>query len=996
ELFPAPQSAYMHEKKLFAIESILPVVAADGLEDRDMTFLEPLYNALGYEPTMTPASHFKAGARAFYIGVVTENVAFQHRSLRRYAPDPADARPETYHLTIDKNGIFLAGVDEAGVIRGVYTLAQIIRGAKDAGLNARGVPAVPHVEIRDYPDMALRAAYLRAPATSVLIQAFAALKCNMLIFEHDDFYDLRGESLELWRRVFDETREAGMTPAPVFQALRVPDAVVRKNPRAVEGRSRIDRLTLHGDDWAAFSRRHLIATAENPIRVAVDGQPMRFRRDYLLSEGGFEPPFSNPHVHPWMIRRVPGGAIPDGATATVTYSYAPPFSNALCPHASETRVLVGQALTQLLDGLNPSYIHGGFGDITRLNQDLRCRDKSNTHAETFAAAVKLLHTIAREINSDIHVMMWADALLPPPSAQGREAGGLHEAIQRMPSDALAIARFDANLCNTGGHADTVVQWLVNMNLPVYVSVEAEPPAAAYGLLRRAQAAAVGTGMALMDANPLDPATRILLAKMWSADSQRLFWPEGLNDFFESALWSPGFSEIKDAQTRFLERRILAGEHPKALRDQFERFRDERRGALSMDAPEARLAAALFEQLTRYLELEYEFARGNERDALRGLERLLRKWGDVDAEMEQDRLERILGTVRHQKLFPPASILIGRPLAYYRPVALPAGIWAYHAPAQITFVDEKGAAQAELDFLADCGGIFRIDFETVNASKVALFSSDDGARFTPVPVAQNVAYADRRKSSGGSIGPANSAQTALEGDDARAPLFPAKPVRSRYLRVLVEAKGEQAVLRDVRAFAVKSAPRTTVPMIAGTSPDRMEWPQSPRISGFLDAAEARLAVAPTEVRLARDSGHLFIGVMAQEPMPHAMGASITARDMPLWEEESVEVRIRPGNRPARRFLVNPLGAQHDGMAVADNINQWDAGWDGEWQARAEKTSTGWTATLMIPYTTLGMAPEPGDQWHINCMRHRNNVEKETSLWAVAPDRVGLHYGTMVFE
>ena len=109
-----------------------------------------------------------------------------------------------------------------------------------------------------------------------------------------------------------------------------------------------------------------------------------------------------------------------------------------------------------------------------------------------------------------------------------------------------------------------------------------------------------------------------------------------------------------------------------------------------------------------------------------------------------------------------------------------------------------------------------------------------------------------------------------------------------------------------------------------------------------------------------------------------------------------MRIRPAGHPARRFVVNPLGTRHDGMAVAGNIEQWDAGWDGAWRVQAEKTSTGWTATLMIPFSILGGVPEGRAEWDVNFIRHRNNVEKETSAWTVSADSARLHYGTLVFE
>jgi hypothetical protein len=975
EVYPAPQSAYMHEKKLFTIESILPVVTGDdGAAGDALPYLAPLYNALGYEPTLMMASRFDHGQKAIYIGIAAENTFWEHRSLRKYAPDPNQSKPETYYLTINGDGIFLAAVDMAGLHRGVYTLAQIVSSSLSAGLNHRGIPAVPYVEIRDYPDLDLRAAYLHGPVTSIQIQAYAALNCNMLIFESEDFYALQDDKLVLWQGIFREAKAAGITPVPVFQLLNVPEAFLRQSPAAVEGRSRIERLKLVSDDWAAFSKRNLIVTPENPIRVVLGETVMQPRRDYMISEGDLESPFAEKFAAPWMLRRIPGGAIPDGSVVTVTYSYAPPYSSALCPHAPETRDLVQNALATLINGLNPSHIHCGGADIARLNQDLRCRDKNNNHGQTYLAAITLLHNTIAKTDDTIRMMLLADALLPhsAPKSEAQNTS-LHTALADVPRDILLVTGFSHEDCAAGGRADAVLQWLERNGMPAITAVAATSPAAAYRIVCQTEKNnAKVKGIILTDPNPLDSDTRAVLGKAWSLSSQQLPWPEGLNDFFESTLWKPEFSEIKAALAHYLDSRILAGEHPEALRNRFSAFLKER-GIPSDGSAEV---VELFDRFTRYLELEYDYARGKEKDALRGIEKLLRNYGDVDLEMDEERLERIRATVSQQQLFPPAPILIGRPLAYYRPCKLPAGIRLYETPAQVAYNDERGATEATFDFLTDCGGIYRVDFETVNAQNITLYASNDGVTFKPTRIYSNTE---------------DTGETIVKG-----PVFPSVPLRTRYLRLRVESQTDQAVLREVRAFSWKTATRVNVPPFKSASADAADWPDVPGVTGFLHEDGMRLATGPTAVNLARDKNHLFIGIMAEDPMPHATGVSMMLRDAPLWQEESIEVRIRPKGHAARRFLVNPLGAQYDGMTIAGNIAQWDDGWDAEWRVQTEQTTTGWTATLMLPFSILGGIPESRDEWDINFIRHRNNVQKETSAWAVSIETGKTHYGTLVFE
>lgn len=969
ELQPEPQSAYLLERRLFALDHSIAVVVDDNATREDLAPLEPLFEALGFTPAIAPASRFDVGRRAIYIGEATVNRAFTHRSLRRYVVDPSRSRPGAYHLYIRRNGIILSGVDRAGMLSGVQTLIQMINSSRKAGLNHRGVLAVPQAEIHDAPDLPLRAIHARAPLSKSRLQAYAALKCNMIIFESNDFYNLTPERAALWRRMFEDARRLGIMAVPVFEPLRAAEALLRNQPAAVEGRSRIDRIVLHDDDWAAFTKRNIILTAESPVRVSAGNVPMRLRHDYLLSEGGLEAPFLESYSAPWMIRRLPYGNISHGETVMLTYSYAPPSSNALCPRAPETRAVLYEALDTLIRELRPPYIHGGFGDVTRLNQDLRCRDAGTDNARAFADMITTMRGIIADIRAETGMMVWADALLPPPPELRDHPESLHHAVEHLPGELLVVARLDAAMLSDTAYVEDILAWMNTRTLPPYVAVTGDAPDVyrLTGIL--AQYTEQMPGLIIMDAELYPGAAQAGLDRAWSLDSPRLPWPEILNGFFETSLWQPDFDEVKAAQTAYIEKRILEGVSPNTLREQYEAV--SRRGPRDDEA--LRMASSLFEQLVRYLELEFAFATGDERSALRELAQVVRRYAALDPGLDADRAKRIMDTVQEQQLFVPAPILFGQPLAYYRPSTPAAGKHAYEIPARVEYADDKGQSEAKLDFLAQCGEIFRVDFETVNAHAVTVETSDDGVAFRTV-----------------------EGRTLRAGNSQRGPFIFQQPTAARYLRLRVKAHGEDAVLREVRAFALKAQPRATCPFITGGEGASLTWPEGERVTGFLHIDGGRMAVAPTEIRLARNHTHLLIGIIAQDPMPHAVGAAMTQHDAPLWEEESVEIRLRPAGRSARRFLVNPLGARHDGMAVAANLDQWDAGWDGDWRVMAERTDTGWSATLMLPFAILGGAPDSGARWSANFLRHRNNVERECSIWAPGDAGHTLSYGTLVFE
>lgn len=965
ELHPAPQSVYLNEKKVFPLESDLSLVFYDDASQAELALLEPLYEVLDFKPKVVPASGFKPGGRALYIGVAGKHVAFEHRSLRGFAPDPAESGEQAYSLRVSNGGIMVAGAGQPGMIHGIQTLVQLLRASRKLGINRGGVPGVPYAEIQDYPDVSLRGACVRGPLTKDQIGAFASLKCNMLIFESDDFYDMSKERLTLWQSVFEDARSVGITPVPVLQFFNVPEILLKRLPQAVEGRSRIDRLVLPDDDWAALTRRNIILTEENPFRIKMGGDALHFRQDYLVSEGSLVPPFDAKFSQPWMIRRIAGSAVPPNTTVEVTYSYAPPGSNALCPSAPETVKLLQTALEPLIIGLQPEYIHCGFGDIGRINQDLRCREDGKTGAELFSSALALLQGAIAGFRPDTTVILWGDAMLPG-TAPGQDTQSLYPALDNLSGRILFVPRFNEDAFGATGKGKSVLDWMVERGTRPIAAISGSAPQCYSAVRQLAAKKEQRPGMILLNADPHSSRDSAALGKAWCAADPVLLWPEAMNRFFGSDLWDPDFSEMKEAVLGFLERQFVSGIPPEQVREQFEEYVDGLSSKESVPRDEIAPVELLVSQITRYMELEYEYSSGNEASALRELAGLVRKSGEADITIEPERVEQIYQTVKERELFVPSSILLGRPVAYYRPFRMPQGTVACEAPARVDYEDSEENAQATLDFLVSCGPIFRIDFESMHAVSVALYGSDDGTEFKRI-----------------------EAKPVVTGTSLRGPILLTTSVHKRYLRLIVESAGEQAVLREVRAFFLKEPAKATVSLALGADAQLLD-PTGEHSVGMLFGERQRLAVAPTEIRIDGNTRYLRATIIARDPLPHAMSAVMTGVDAPLWEEESVELWIKPPRQLARRFVVNPLGTRHDAIAVASNLDNWDPGWDGDWQVQAQTDPEGWTASVKIPFALLGGAPEPGETWRANFTRHRNSVEKETSIWSMDG------YGDLVFK
>ena len=129
------------------------------------------------------------------------------------AATAAPRRPGAYLLRVTAGGITVAGADRAGVRHGLQTLRQLFEAAPAGGLS------IPAVEVRDWPDFAVRGAHLTlfryqnqrasVPFWRALIEHVAArAKLNTLIVQVD------------WMLRYRRRPEMGQETALPFDALK--------------------------------------------------------------------------------------------------------------------------------------------------------------------------------------------------------------------------------------------------------------------------------------------------------------------------------------------------------------------------------------------------------------------------------------------------------------------------------------------------------------------------------------------------------------------------------------------------------------------------------------------------------------------------------------------------------------------------------------------------------------------------------------------------------
>lgn len=166
----------------------------------------------------------------------------------------------------------------------------------------------------------------------------------------------------------------------------------------------------------------------------------------------------------------------------------------------------------------------------------------------------------------------------------------------------------------------------------------------------------------------------------------------------------------------------------------------------------------------------------------------------------------------------------------------------------------------------------------------------------------------------------------------------------------------------------------------------DWQRAPvcfEMSDFLKHQGrflAKPAELPMEVRLLYDDKTLYVGVKCAEPDPAQIRVKPGMRDGALWaDDDAVEIFLRsPGFGLAGhvQLAVNAGGSQTD-------LFSSKLGWNAEWQAASEVTSSGWQTEVAIPFASLQEGLDSSSGWSFNIARTRRDNPK-TALIGDAQD------------
>ncbi len=177
-----------------------------------------------------------------------------------------------------------------------------------------------------------------------------------------------------------------------------------------------------------------------------------------------------------------------------------------------------------------------------------------------------------------------------------------------------------------------------------------------------------------------------------------------------------------------------------------------------------------------------------------------------------------------------------------------------------------------------------------------------------------------------------------------------------------------------------------------------WSRLPRITGLVDISY-RHAYLPDQTlfSVAYDSEKMYIAIDCRDRQPEKIKATVTERDGNFWKarDETIELFFDADRTGAKllQLAFNPLGTKWD------RLEGETTGWNGQWAVSIQRTETGWTAEIAIPFADFPIkTPEPGFRLQANIGRSQSTKPTDPrSSWSVLSSgfRDTHAYGEWIF-
>ncbi len=208
-----------------------------------------------------------------------------------------------------------------------------------------------------------------------------------------------------------------------------------------------------------------------------------------------------------------------------------------------------------------------------------------------------------------------------------------------------------------------------------------------------------------------------------------------------------------------------------------------------------------------------------------------------------------------------------------------------------------------------------------------------------------------------------------------------PVRAQDTQPAQQPTGVAAARPTVTALRVDAPPR-----IDGRLDDP-PWRAAASVHDFVQSrpVEGDAASERTDVYLAYDSEHLYVGIRAHYTSPDLIRATRVDRDR-TESDDSVTISFDPFLDRLRgyAFTVNAYGVQGDAMLSADGATNTagDTSWDALFETAGALVDEGWTAEMAIPFKSLRYPSRASGEEHMWGLQVQREIRSkdETISWS----------------
>ena len=223
-----------------------------------------------------------------------------------------------------------------------------------------------------------------------------------------------------------------------------------------------------------------------------------------------------------------------------------------------------------------------------------------------------------------------------------------------------------------------------------------------------------------------------------------------------------------------------------------------------------------------------------------------------------------------------------------------------------------------------------------------------------------------------------------------PEFPVQPAGEPFLAP-AGGVAPAGILAGRPSITADFAPEP--PTVDGTLDDPI-WQTATRITEFVQVApvEGEPATEDTEVFVAFDSTHLYVGMHAHYSNPGIVRANRVDRDRASFSDDTISVYFDTFLDQQRAFVfsLNGYGVQGDSLMSggggsggyrggSSSVPRGDSSWDVLFDSGGVLVDDGWTAELAIPFKSLRYPSSATHRWGFQVARSIRGKD-EVVVWA----------------